>query len=384
MGIHLDFSISPKTFRQTYLYQKPKLFKGAVRNLEAASCKYINEIYQRADPTAPLFHLRKKGAIVPKEEYVESFDDLGKTRYRFIKSVIYEHMKNGASLVYNHINNEPFSDHIARQVARFAGAHTIVSGYLAFGSDESYKNHWDARDMYAVQLFGKKRWQLTAPDFPMPLYMQQTKDTDISIPEHIDMDIILEAGDVLYIPRGWWHRPIPLGCETFHFAVGTFPPNGYNYLEWLMKKFPTIESLRHSFSDWEQDRTRINDTAAQIAAMIADPVNYEAFSEDFLGKERTDTAFHLEQFANPNATPLSDDVRLRLNANNLDTLEKGYLIGNGMKISVDELGKKVLEHIGKNEPLLLKNLLVNFNQAKHEEVRKLIYQLIELDFLEIL
>lgn len=137
MGIHLDFGISPKTFRQTYLYQKPKLFKGAVRNLEAASCKYINEIYQRADPTAPLFHLRKKGAIVPKEEYVESFDDLGKTRYRFIKSVIYEHMKNGASLVYNHINNEPFSDHIARQVARFAGAHTIVSGYLAFGSDES-------------------------------------------------------------------------------------------------------------------------------------------------------------------------------------------------------------------------------------------------------
>ncbi len=107
-----------------------------------------------------------------------------------------------------------------------------------------------------------------------------------------------------------------------------------------MKKFPAIESLHHSFSDWEQDRTRINDTAAQIAAMIADPVNYEAFSEDFLGKERTDTTFHLEQFANHNATPLSDDVRLRLNANNLDTLEKGYLIRNGMKISVDKFGEK--------------------------------------------
>ncbi|SUA24719.1 cupin family protein [Neisseria gonorrhoeae] len=40
----------------------------------------------------------------------------------------------------------------------------------------------------------------------------------------------------------------------------------------------------------------------------------------------------------------------------------------------------MLEHIGKNEPLLLKNLLVNFNQGKYEEVRKLIYQLIELDF----
>jgi len=28
----------------------------------------------------------------------------------------------------------------------------------------------------------------------MPLYIQQTKDTDISIPEYIDMDIILESG----------------------------------------------------------------------------------------------------------------------------------------------------------------------------------------------
>lgn len=83
MSIHLDFGISPKTFRQTYLYQKPKLFKGAVRNIEAASWKGINEIYQRADPTAPLFHLRKKGAIVPKEEYVESFDDLDKNSLPF-------------------------------------------------------------------------------------------------------------------------------------------------------------------------------------------------------------------------------------------------------------------------------------------------------------
>lgn len=67
MSIHLDFGISPKTFRQTYLYQKPKLFKGAVRNLEAASWKDINEIYQRADPTAPLFHLRKKVQLFLKK-----------------------------------------------------------------------------------------------------------------------------------------------------------------------------------------------------------------------------------------------------------------------------------------------------------------------------
>ncbi|EEG34118.1 hypothetical protein NEIFLAOT_00759 [Neisseria flavescens NRL30031/H210] len=38
---------------------------------------------------------------------------------------------------------------------------------------------------------------------------------------------------------------------------------------------------------------------------------------------------------------------------------------------------------GKNEPLLLKNLLVNFNQGKHEEVRKLVGELIRVDFIQM-
>ena len=47
MDIHLDFGISPKTFRQTYLYQKPKLFKERFRiskpHLGKISTRYTNE-----------------------------------------------------------------------------------------------------------------------------------------------------------------------------------------------------------------------------------------------------------------------------------------------------------------------------------------------------
>nr|WP_314342591.1 hypothetical protein [Simonsiella muelleri] len=28
-----------------------------------------------------------------------------------------------------------------------------------------------------------------------------------------------------------------MNCETFHLAIGTFPPNGYDHMEWLMKKY---------------------------------------------------------------------------------------------------------------------------------------------------
>ena len=76
-----------------------------------------------------------------------------------------------------------------------------------------------------MQLLGRKRWILRKPNFEFPLYMQQTKNfPDIKEPEEIYMDVILEAGDILYIPRGWWHDPLPLDEETFHLAVATFAP----------------------------------------------------------------------------------------------------------------------------------------------------------------
>lgn len=82
--MHIDFGISAKDFRENTLYQKPKLFKGAVKDLNI-TWKQINELYQRANPMDELFRLRK-GDIVPISEYVESFDDIGRTRNRFIIS----------------------------------------------------------------------------------------------------------------------------------------------------------------------------------------------------------------------------------------------------------------------------------------------------------
>ena len=247
--MRINFSMEYKEFHENYLYQKPFIFKKAL-DVSSISWKEINELYQRADPTDWQFKFRK-GEIIPKEAYVESFNDVGRIRYRFNKTAVYQYLQDGATMVYNRIDNEPFVDSIAKQIAQFAQAQTVVSGYLAFGSSSSYRNHWDTRDVFAVQLIGKKHWVLSAPNFDMPLYMQQAKDMPhITPPTTVDMEVILEAGDILYIPRGWWHNPMPMNCETFHLAIGTFPPNGYNYMEWLMKKIPDIKSIIQNFIGW--------------------------------------------------------------------------------------------------------------------------------------
>lgn len=89
---------------------------------------------------------------------------------------LYRYLRGGATLVYNRIKNDPFVESISRKISAYAGAQTIVSGYAAFSGKSSYRSHWDTRDVFAVQLLGKKRWVIKRPDFEFPLYVQKTKD----------------------------------------------------------------------------------------------------------------------------------------------------------------------------------------------------------------
>lgn len=381
--MYIDFDISPEAFRSEYLYQKPKLFKGVVKDIRNP-WPHINEIYQRADPTDELFKFRK-GPLIPKEQYVEAFQDVGRTRYRLNKAAVYEYLRDGATLIHNRINNEPWVDALARQVARFARAQTIVSGYLAFGADASFRSHWDTRDVFAVQLVGKKHWSISAPNFEMPLYMQQSKDLPhIRPPETPDMEIVIEAGDVLYIPRGWWHNPVPMGCETFHLAIGTFPPNGYDYMEWLMGKVPEIAAFRHNLGSWQEDSGRLKQAAAEMAEVIANPEHYETFMQEFLGDQRTDSALAMEIFGSPHSDGLPANSRLRLNAADVSTLDKGYLIANGVKVNVDEYSRDLFHRLKDTESAALDTLLAGFETGKQEKIRQTVYRLATLDILGVL
>lgn len=381
--MHINFSMEYKEFNENYLYKKPFIFKKAL-DVSSISWKEINELYQRADPTDWQFKFRK-GEIIPKEAYVESFNDVGRIRHRFNKTAVYQYLQDGATMVYNRIDNEPFVDSIAKQIAQFAQAQTVVSGYLAFGSSSSYRNHWDTRDVFAVQLIGKKHWTISTPNFDMPLYMQQAKDMPHITPSKtVDMEVILEAGDILYIPRGWWHNPMPMNCETFHLAIGTFPPNGYNYMEWLMKKIPDIQSIRQNFIGWQHDQKNLDDAAQAITEMMNNPKNYQTFMQDFLGSQRTNTAFNMDLFGNAHNQTLPEHCFLRLNSNDCSTLPQGFLIVNGIKLNVDESSMKFLTILVDKYMISLAEILLFFSVDEEENIKKLVWRLGELDIIEII
>ena len=178
------------------------LMRGAISTGSSNfSWQDANEIFERADVASNDFKLSFDG-IRPKHEYVESYLDIGTLRHRLIKPVVYDYLRKGATLIANKIANEPRVDALARQIAEFTGRQTVTSAYAAFGERDSFRAHWDTRDVFAIQLIGRKRWIVYEPSMELPLYMQQSKDFEQQhpCPEKPYMDFILEAGDIFYLP----------------------------------------------------------------------------------------------------------------------------------------------------------------------------------------
>ncbi|VEG12775.1 JmjC domain-containing protein [Moraxella cuniculi] len=370
-------------FLTNYQDKKPYLFKN-IAGIDWFDWLQINQIIERADIISDDFKIAHQG-IVEKHHYVESFIEVGMLRHRLIKPAVYNLLQNGATVIANKIINEPAVDHFARQIAQMTNRQTVSSMYVAFGDKDSYKAHWDTRDVFAIQIKGRKRWVIYQPTFPNPLYMQQSKyyeDTH-PCPKEPIMDIVLEAGDMLYIPCGWWHNPSPLGEETVHLAIGTFPAFGLDYTEWLSQKLPEILAIRKPLSNWQNDQENIQSLANNIANIIANKTNYDQFMQEFIANHRLPSKLNLELLGNNQVSKLPLSATLRLNSTQSYDDDSEYIITNGIKLNLDSDLKSVLIHIAKNPNISVDEILTVTNAIDTDKIAKTLYTLCANDVLEV-
>lgn len=373
--IKIDFKLDKDYFFNEFRYKKPYIFKSAISELDCINWKYINEVYSRANIEHKSFKLMN-GYEVNKEEYIESYVNVGIVEYRFIQSSLYNYLRDGATLVHNRIHNEPIIDHISKQIANFAEAQTITSGYAAFSSKSSYKSHWDTRDVFAVQLIGKKRWIIKTPNFPDPLYMQQTKHfNDIQEPTETYMDIILEAGDILYIPRGWWHNPLPQDGETFHLAIGTFAPTGFEYIRWLNNIIPSILDCRKNLTNFTDDKETLKNISQEISNLITDKMCYESFMMSNLDNHHTPSTLSLDVLGNGKINKLDKNQRIYLNANLIYNFDDGFVIINGNKVNTDDISLKLIQYIFDHPDCSIIDVENHFHKISSDKINNLLFQL---------
>ncbi|PHM27391.1 JmjC domain-containing protein [Xenorhabdus innexi] len=381
----IKFSIEKEIFLKDFFEKKPHVFKKSYDST-FISRNEIENIYNRSDLASFEGLKLMYNGILDKDEYLEYYDDLGKTRYRYINSRLYDYLNAGATLVANGIINEPKIDYLAKYCSSFTDSHAFSSLYLAYGEKSSFKPHWDSRDIFVIQLTGKKRWVIYEPSFKNPTYLHQSKDIEHIYPcpsEPYD-DFILEEGDVLYLPRGWWHNPLPVGEETIHLSVGIFPPYVPDYLLWLSNKINDFEIGRGSLPrSWEKAKKDVNILSKFISDYLCSENTYNEFLQSFCSEQRTPSKLNLDLFCNSKDKKLSNNACLRINSNNNLSIDNGYVICNGIKLNLDTESIKLLKKVDETPYISLENLLSLFEHKDHDKVKELIYNLGYQNILEI-
>lgn len=106
---------------------------------------------------------------------------------------------------------------------RFWRCSTGCNCYLTPPDSQGFSPHFDDIDAFVLQLEGKKRWRVYPPrseDEMLPRYSSPNFDQS-EIGEPV-LEVVLEPGDVLYMPRGTVHQAscVP-GAHSLHVTVST-------------------------------------------------------------------------------------------------------------------------------------------------------------------
>jgi len=215
----INFEISKNEFRETYFETNPCLIENAFAT-DGLGWELIDSALDMQDPSPDYLKLLKGGRLEP-ERYLEEFIDIGIRRKRIAKHLLYQHLKEGGTVVLNRIELvSPQVRALCLSAGQFVGAQTTANAYAAFGPEPATNVHWDTHDVLVMQLKGKKRWRVYEPTHPLPVANQISNERKDELIDAPVMDLELEQGSCLYVPRGWWHKVEPVaGYDTIHLAV---------------------------------------------------------------------------------------------------------------------------------------------------------------------
>jgi hypothetical protein len=169
-------------------------------------------------------------------------------------SAVTRHIAAGATLVINKVD-ELLPDVRALVESCEKAFHIYVSAnlYAGWRTDKAFEEHWDRHDTLILQVRGSKDWTVWAPTRLHPLHDDPMGDAPSSEPV---WQGTLSDGDVLYMPRGWWHVARPRDELSLHLTVGLRHRTGVDLLGWVLDQIKSDVGARMDVPHWKGEDER--------------------------------------------------------------------------------------------------------------------------------
>ena len=152
-----------------------------------------------------------------------------------------EWVARGASVILNDV------DSLTPGLAGVSGAleaaglgRAQANVYVSFQAHKAFPTHFDTHDVWAVQVEGEKTWNIWSgrADYPIahPAFRSLGQAHHDRARGELREKVTLRAGDLLYLPRGWYHDALAEGTTSVHVAYGTNAVLGIEFAQMLAER----------------------------------------------------------------------------------------------------------------------------------------------------
>lgn len=219
-------------------------------------------------------------------------------------------LSGGASLIANDVMSAhaPLMD-LGEVFSRIFAARVTANIYCSFEGVRAFGTHFDNHDVIVVQTEGSKVWNLyeNRADNPVKflpddansrLWFEETRGALMS-------EVTLEAGDVLYVPRGWYHDALATDGPSLHVTFAISPMHGQNLLAVLNTEAMKDPAYRAYAPPADEDGgAALADHLANWAQLLARIATSPAFHEE-VARAQACLAPRPPAFALPDRKPLT-------------------------------------------------------------------------------
>lgn len=213
---------SLETFLNKNFTRLPYSAPDAARPLES----YLdwNVVQKVLESKKAVLRIVKDGAVTIDSEQM-SYED-AMNYYHQGNTLVLRYAEKGHSLLKALADDfaVPFRTEVDIQL------YCTPEGHNAFGW------HYDIEEVFVIQTRGAKEYTLRPNTVhPRPLLTSVPKDMQYESEngEQV-LKVLMQAGDWLYIPSGWWHIA-RTQSESMHISVGLMPRSAVDVLEALPK-----------------------------------------------------------------------------------------------------------------------------------------------------
>lgn len=380
---------SKHEFFQTYFEKKPVYIPSEKKQSYTFSFGFneLDQILSTNKISYPFLKIFKDGEELSRLKYESKMGLFSSAVIDVPKSI--EYFSTGHSLILNRIDRlSPILDEFSRGLEFDLKMKVETNLYLTPPGNFGFNVHFDPHDVFILQLEGTKLWTLYESEIPLITdqlrVSKQPEENFVAKSKHL-----LNQGDVLYMPRGTYHKAKSTEETSMHLTFGLYPLLGYQLISQLAVKAQEELFFRKSVPSNdapEEEKQEYFRLFAKKMEQFLDPISIEKL-----------TATKRAQLLNGQEINFKGVL---LNQIKIESLNENSMIKMRAGVNVElKEGKRVLKIFMPqqiiNLPIFLKPLIVQLLSNKEIRVSdineitdfqqrvKILKQLITNGFLEI-